>query len=115
MLNPSGGALEPFLHLVGDHLPGADQCQAARAAGDPRQLAGRQIVAPGQVDDPLPATLAGVALGDLWQGTGTVEIEFRSVASAIDNEAIDVMPSSLPLLRHGRGDVTCPPDAVASE
>src|SRR5436305_14484037 len=56
----AGGAVEPFLHLVGDRLRRADHREAAVAAGDLGQLADCQIVAPGALDDPLAAALAGV-------------------------------------------------------
>src|SRR2546430_9236203 len=55
-------AVEPLLHLVGDHFGGADHGEAAIAASDLRQLADSQIVAPGAFDDALAAALAGVAL-----------------------------------------------------
>src|SRR5271166_4633790 len=75
----AGVAVEPLLHLVGDHRWRADQREAAVAAGDLRQLAHRQIVAPGALDDALAAALAGVALGDL--GQRAVEVEDRGVAA----------------------------------
>src|SRR6266446_3718457 len=75
----AGVAQEPLLHLVGDRLGGADQGEAAIAAGDLGQLAHRQIVAPGAFDDPLAAALAGVALGDLRKRA--VEVEAGGVVA----------------------------------
>src|SRR5271166_2828512 len=80
----AGVAVEPLLHLVGDHLRGADKGEAAVAAGDLRQLAHRQIVAPGAFDDALAAALAGVALRDL--GQRAVEVEGRGVAAQGDRQ-----------------------------
>src|SRR5271169_949198 len=73
----AGLAVEPLLHLVGSHRRSADERQPAIAAGDLRQLADRQILAPRALDDSFAAALAGVALGDLRQGA--VEIEVRRV------------------------------------
>src|SRR5438445_7852122 len=65
----AGVAIEPFLHLVGDHLGGADEREAAIAAGDLGELADSQIVPAGAFDDAFAAALAGVALRDLRQWT----------------------------------------------
>jgi hypothetical protein len=83
----AGVAVEPFLHQVGDHLRRADQREAAVAAGDLGQLANRQIVAPGALDDPLAAALAGVGLRDL--GQRAVEVERRGVAAERDRQRGD--------------------------
>src|SRR5205085_10484242 len=63
----AGFAVEPFLHLVGDRARRADHRQPAIAAGDLRQLAYGQVVAPGTLDNPLAAAFRGVRLRDLWQ------------------------------------------------
>jgi hypothetical protein len=81
----AGVALEPLLHLVGDHLRGADHGEAAVAAGDLRQLADRQIVAPGTFDDALAAALAGIALRDLGQRPSRAKTG-ASLPKAIDIE-----------------------------
>jgi hypothetical protein len=75
----AGAAVELLLHLVGNHLRSADHREATIAAGDLRQLADRQIVAPGAFDDPLATALAGVALRDL--GQPAVEVDGRCVAA----------------------------------
>src|SRR6202022_1086028 len=75
----AGGALEPLLHLVGDHRRGTNQREAAIAAGDLGELTDRQIVAAGAFDDALAAALAGVALRDLRQRA--VEVEARGVVA----------------------------------
>jgi hypothetical protein len=80
----AGGAQEPLRHLVGDHLWRADHREAAIAAGDLRQLADRQVVAAGALDDTLAAALAGVALRDL--GQWAVEVELRGVAAERDRQ-----------------------------
>ena len=80
----AGVAVEPLLHLVGDHFGGADQREAAVAAGDLGQLADRQVVAPGALDDALAAALAGVALRDL--GQRAVEVEDGGVVAESDRQ-----------------------------
>ncbi len=57
---------------------------AAIAAGDLRQLADRQIVAPGAFDDALAAALAGVALRDL--GQRAVEVEAGGIVPQRDRQ-----------------------------
>src|SRR5262249_43010804 len=83
----AGRAVEPLLHLVGDHRGRADQRQPAIAAGDLRQLTDRQIVAPGARDDPLAAALAGVALRDRRQWA--IEVEARGVVAERDRQRGD--------------------------
>jgi hypothetical protein len=67
----AGFAVEPLLHLVGDYRRRADQRETAMAAGDLRQLADRQIVAPKRsrwvsafID---PAQLPAEAPGAAWR------------------------------------------------
>jgi hypothetical protein len=79
--------VEPLFHLVGDHRRPADQREAAVAAGDLRQLADSEIVAPGAFDKPLAAALAGVALGDLRQRA--VEVEAGGVVAECDRQRCD--------------------------
>src|ERR1700730_18396496 len=75
----AGGALDPFLHLVGDHRRSAHQGEAAIAAGDLGELTYRQIVAARAFDDTLAAALAGIALRDLRQRA--IEVEARGVVA----------------------------------
>ena len=76
----TGFGEKPLLHLIGDRPGRTDEREAGIASDPLRQLAHRQIVASGELEDSFPSALARIALGNrgqraIWIQTGDIVAE----------------------------------------
>ena len=89
---------EPFLHFVGDGLGRADHGEAGIAAEALGELAHGQVLLTVLIDRPLATALAGIAFGNI--GQGTVGVELGGVVAERDRKrgnGVEVMHYDRPL------------------